>query len=398
MQTKELKQNLYYVGVIDKELRLFDVAIRTDYGTSYNSYLLRTREGVVVFEGSKEGFLDEYLSNIRSIIGDEPIKYLIVSHTEPDHSGAIKDLLNVYPDLTIIASASAHLNLSKILRKPYKRVDAKPETEMTIGEYTFRFVSGSFMHWPDVVFTYIKELKTLVSCDAFGCHYAPKGILLSEEKDREDYEKALKYYYDHIMGPFPNQVIAACRKVETLDIDLICCGHGPVVDCDVKETINKYVGFAAPSIPSNDKNRVLIIYSSAYGYTRKIAKSLQNQLEKAEKTVICKEIDVLNYSNVKEDLIKEIRKAGTLLLGSPTINNDAIVLYYDLLSSIPANIGVGKKASAFGDYGWSGEAVPNLLSRLKQLRFNVFDGVRINFELDEKGEAEIKEFVDRVLA
>jgi flavorubredoxin len=277
MQIVELKKNFYYVGVVDHALKVFDVAVRTDAGTSYNSYLLKTSEGVVVFEGNKAVFSDEYLDNIKKVTSPNAIKYLVVTHTEPDHSGAIEKLLALNPNIIVIASAGALMNLDKIIRHPFNKIQMDPAKPLKVGEYTFQFVSGLLLHWPDVMFTYIRELKVLVSCDAFGAHYASDHVLLSKEPDKKGYKAALVYYYDHIMGPFAQYVKAACDRVDALDIDLICPGHGPVVDEHIKEQIETYRQLAIKSMPVNDPNHVTIVYASAYGYTKAIAEYLEDR-------------------------------------------------------------------------------------------------------------------------
>lgn len=396
MKCIELAKNFYYVGVIDHSLKVFDVAVRTDDGTSYNSYVLKTTEGAIVFEGNKAKFGDEYFKHLASITPIKEIKYLFVTHTEPDHSGAIEELLRLNPSITVVASAGALMNLDKITRLPFKRIQMTPGGHLEVGGYSFEFISGLMLHWPDVMFTYIKELKTLVSCDAFGAHYAFDGILLSQMEDREPYYQALKYYYDHIMGPFASYVLAACDRVEKYDIKMICPGHGPVVDTAIKEQIGIYRRFAKEGLPVNDPKHVTIVYASAYGFTKGMAEYLKDRYVKDGVKVSLYEIDALTYGGLKDKIMADILVSGTVLLGSPTLVGDAICLFYDLLSSIYWTEGQGKKASAFGDYGWSGEAVRNLSERLTQLHFSVIEGFRYNFKLDDAGYEGLDEYYKRL--
>jgi len=396
MKCIALQKDFYFVGVIDHNLKVFDVAVLTDYGTSYDSYLLKTKEGIVVFDGSKALFAEEYIEHLKTIAPLDQIKYLFVSHTEPDHSGAIERLLDLNPNITVVASFGALTNLSNIIRKPFKKVQMALDGEMKFGGYTFHFVSGLLLHWPDVMFTYIKELKVLVSCDAFGAHFASDAILLSKEPDKVGYQKAFEYYFINIMGPFGKYVTQACDRVEKLDIKMICPGHGPVVDIDVKEQIATYRRLAQQHTPVNDPNHVTIVFSSAYGYTRGMAEYLRDNFIKAGKTVSYYEISVLNYEKIRPEIIKNIYSSGIVLLGSPTIVGDAIGFFYDLLSHIYWTIGQGKKASAFGDFGWSGEAVNNLSEKLGQLRFTVIPGFRWTFKMDEKGKKELAEYFKRL--
>jgi NADH oxidase (H2O-forming) len=394
MQCIELKKNLYYVGVIDHGLKVFDVSVKTTSGTSYNSYLLKTDEGVVIFEGSKAPFSEEYIAHIESLTSPNAIKYLVVSHTEPDHSGAIERFLQLNPNIIVVASPGALINLEKIIRHPFNKLEVKPGSALQVGEYTFRFISGLLLHWPDVMFTYIQELKVLVSCDAFGCHYASDDILLSKTADKKGYAQAYDYYFESIMKPFAAYVKAAVARVKILDIDMICCGHGPVVDIAPQNAISRYEDLAEKALPIYDPKHVTIVFASAYGYTRAIAESLQDRFIKDGKTVSFYEISALNYENLREAIIDSIRVSSLVLVGSPTIVGDAVPMFYDLLSRIPWAVGQGKKASAFGNYGWSGEAVNNLSERLKQLRFIVISGYKVNFKADDDSERRLGEYYE----
>lgn len=394
MKVIELKPNFYYVGVVDHSLKLFDVAVLTNDGTSYNSYLLKTPEGAVLFEGCRREYEDEYFSHIEEIVPLKEVKYLVVTHSEPDHSGSIERLIDKNPDVTVLASPACLKNLDAIIRKPFKRKVMNPLTPLSFGGYTLEAVSGLMLHWPDVMFTYIKELKVLVSCDAFGAHFASDAILLSKEPDKERYHAALRYYFVSIMGPFAKFVTAACERVKRLDIDMICVGHGPVIDTDIKGQIARYEELAKEFTPTNDPNHVTIVYASAYGYTKEIALSLEKRFEKDGKKVSLYEIDALNYGALKDKILSDITQSGLLLLGSPTIVGDAVCLFYDLLSHVYTTVAQGKKASAFGDYGWSGEAVKNLSERLAQLRFTVIPGYRQVFKSDEKSEEELQKYYE----
>lgn len=397
MAVVELKKNLYYVGVIDHALKVFDVAILTKYGTSYNSYLLKTEEGNIVFEGSKEAFGEEQLEHIEEIAPLSSIKYLFVTHTEPDHSGAIHLLLEKNPSLKVVASSTALMNLTKITRRDFEKIPMTPGKDMKIGEYTFSFISGINLHWPDVMFTYIHELKTLVSCDAFGAHFASDAILLSKEEDKEGYYDALKYYFDNIMGPFPSFVIKACDAVSKLDIDMILPGHGPVVDQNPQAQIDLYRHLAEVGLPHNDPNEVTIVAASAYGYTKDMALKIKEFLEKNGKKVHYHLIDALNYQEEKPLILKDILHSGAFYLGSPTLVGDAIVFFYDILMALPYTKLMGKKSGAFGDYGWSGEAVIHLTERLKQLKAKVIPPFRANFQMDESAKEEFAKWCETLL-
>ena len=394
MECIEIKPNLYYVGVIDHSLQVFDVTVKTSFGSSYNSYLLKTSEGLVVFEGSKQGFADEYIEHLQSFGPLTNIKYLVVSHTEPDHSGAIDQLLEVCPNITVVASQGALVNLKKIVTHDFKSIVARPDETLKIGEYTLLFVSGVMLHWPDVMFTYIEELKSLVCCDAFGAHYAADCILLSKLENKTDYEQSFDYYYQNIMFPFAPYVLQACDRVDKLEIEMLLVGHGPIVDCDVSKKIKRYRELA--TMPPYNPKKVVIVYGSAYGYTKQMAFTLADKYMRNGKQVVVFRIDALNYDKIRDHIIREIVNCDHLLLGSPTIVGDAVSFFYDLLAHIPMTMCHGKTASVFGDYGWSGEAVANLSQRLEQLHFTVIPGFRVNFRIDEAAQAGLLAYYETI--
>ena len=383
MKTLKLKENLYYVGCIDHDLKVFDSVMPLKYGTSYNSYLLKTKEGGVIFEGNKAGFSEEYLTHISNLIDFKYIKYLVVAHTEPDHSGAIEALLKKNPDIVIIASPAGLNNLKNILRFPFKNLAMTPNKELKVGEYTLRFISGLFLHWPDVLFTYIEEEKVLVTCDAFGTHYAFDDVLFSKVTNMEEYHESFHYYFDCIMSPFASFALQAVERVRALDVTMILTGHGPVIDKDVEEVISAFENEAKDALPVLDKNHVTLVYASCYGYTKKMAEHIENELIKEEKQVSSFYVDALNYQEEKTNILEAIKTSGTLLFGTPTVVNDALPIFYDLLISKPIPFFTGKKFAAFGDYGWSGEAIKNISDFALTRKMKTVEGFKYSFKVDE---------------
>lgn len=397
MKTVQLKENLYYVGVIDHDLKVFDSIMPLSYGTSYNSYLLKTEEGGVLFEGSKHGFEEEYLKNIESILPIEDISYLVVAHTEPDHSGAIEALLKRNPKIKVIASPSGITNLKNILRFPFSSLVMTPGKELKIGQYTLRFHSGMFLHWPDVLFTEIVEEKALVTCDAFGAHYAFDDILYSKLTDQKEYREAFDYYFRCIMGPYAPYVMDAVKRVRALSPSLLLVGHGPVIDSDVSSVIDAFEQEAKKYLVTSSEKKVTLVYTTCYGYTKEMALTLKDSLSAKGKEVSCFEINALNYDSAKDEILASMKESSLILFGSPTVNNDAIGYFYDLLLSEPITFFSKKVFSAFGDYGWSGEAVKNLSDFALTRKMKVIEGFRYAFRLDEKGKEELSAYAERLM-
>lgn len=380
MKTLELKKDFYWTGILDKDLKVFDIIMETEFGTSYNSYILKTADKTVLFETAKEKFFDEYLEELKQITDIRDIDTIVVNHTEPDHAGSVGRLLELNPNIKIVGTACAMNFLKEIINRDFKSQVVKENDEIKVGDKTLRFMPLPNLHWPDTMYTYIVEDQTLVTCDSFGAHYAFDEILLSKLTDHEGYERALKYYFDNILGPFKPFMVKALNRIKDLDVTMICTGHGPVIDCCFDELITKYHEWCQPLTP-NVKKTVVMPYVSAYGYTKQVAEAIAYGLKSAG------DIDVKMYDMVEADtskVLNEIARADGLLFGSPTILQDALKPIWDLTTSIYGPTHGGKLASAFGSYAWSGEAVNNLIERLKQLKMKVVEGYRVKLRPSEK--------------
>ena len=202
MDFLELKKDFYWTGVLDKDLRVFDIIMETEFGTTYNSYVLKTKDKVILFETAKAKFFDSYLENLKKIVDINKIDYIVVSHTEPDHAGSIEKLIEINPNIKIVATSVAINFLKNIINHDFYSLSVKDSSTLELGDKTLRFISVPNLHWPDTMYTYIEEDNILVTCDSFGSHYCCDDILLSKVTDNEGYMRATKYYFDNIIGPF----------------------------------------------------------------------------------------------------------------------------------------------------------------------------------------------------
>ena len=382
MQSKALKLrgNFYWAGILDDTLRVFDIIMYTEFGTTYNSYIYKAGDKTILFETVKEKFFDDYLKELKEIVDVTKIDYLVVNHTEPDHAGSVQRLLELNPQLKIIATPTAVSFLQNIVNGDFCSIAVKDEQEMKIGNITLRFLHVPNLHWPDTMYTYIEEEQALVTCDSFGSHYSFEDILVSRVTNQEDYWKATKYYFDCIIGPFKPFMLQALARVRELDVTMICTGHGPVLDADIDKMYNTYEEWCTVVNP-NQKKTVVIPYVSAYGYTGQLAEQIAKGIEDSG------DVDVRAYDMVTADqakVLEELGFADGILLGTPTIVGEALKPIWDLTTSIFAGTHGGKLASAFGSYGWSGEGVPHMIERLRQLRMRVPDeGFRVRFKPGE---------------
>ena len=379
MKALELRKNFYWTGIVDADLRVFDIIMYTEFGTTYNSYVMKAGDKTILFETAKEKWFDEYLEKVKEVTDVEKIDYLIVEHTEPDHAGSVERLLDLNPGMKIIGTGCALGFLKEIVNRDFTGIPAKDNMRMQIGDKTLRFLFVPNLHWPDTMYTYIEEEQILVTCDSFGSHYGFEDVLLSKVTDHEGYMRATKYYFDNIIGPFKPFMLKALEKIRPLDITMICTGHGPVIDDKIDFIMNTYEEWSTVVNP-NPRKTVIIPYVSAYGYTKMLSEKI------AEGIRASGDIDVRSYDMVEADqakVLEELGFADGILFGSPTIVGEALKPIWDLTTSIFAGTHGGKLASAFGSYGWSGEAVPHLITRLKQLRMKVTEGFRVRFKPNE---------------
>ena len=388
MKTLKLRDDFYWAGIIDDKLRVFDIIMYTEFGTTYNSYVLKAKDKIVLFETVKEKFFDEWMDKLEDIIDVTKIDYLVVNHTEPDHAGSVERLLELSPHLKIISTGCAAGFLKEIVNREFCSITVSDDERMQIGDKTLHFMIVPNLHWPDTMYTFIEEEQILVTCDSFGSHYGFEDVLVSKVTDQEGYMRATKYYFDCIIGPFKPYMLKALERVRALDVSMICPGHGPVLDDNIGFIEDTYEDWCTVINP-NKKKTVIMPYVSAYGYTKQIAEKIEEGIRESG------DIDVRSYDMVTADqakVLEELGFADGILFGTPTIVGEALKPIWDLTTSIFAGTHGGKLASAFGSYGWSGEGVPHIMERLKQLHMRTVDGLRIRFKPGETDLVEAFEF------
>ncbi len=380
MEKIQIKENIYWVGVQDPGLKIFDIIMPTEYGTSYNAYLIKGTNHTALVETVKANFFDEYINDLQKVVDLNQIDYLIMNHTEPDHAGSVEQLLKKIPGLTVVASTTAIRFLKEITNTKFKYIEAEHGQEIDLGGKTLQFIAAPFLHWPDSMYTFLKEDKILFTCDSFGCHFSDPRVF-NDLIDR-DFSDAYRYYFDMIISPFKPFVLEALDKIKDLPIKIICPGHGPVLREKLDYYIDLYREWSTPPVQNeNAQPKIVMAYVSAYGYTKTIADGI------AEGLSMIAEFDLKTFDlgeTALENVLEEITCADGLLIGSPTINGDTLPPVWNLLTHLSPITHADKVAAAFGAYGWSGEAVPNIENRLNMLRMKVLPGLRINFKPSER--------------
>jgi len=364
-QVLQVTDNVSWVGVMDPNLVSFDIVMETKFGTTYNSYFINARKKVVI-DTVKETFWPEYKEKLLSLTDLAEIEYIICNHTEPDHSGSLRHLLELAPNATVVGSGQALTYLSEMIDQPFNSLKVKDGDVIDLGDKELKIIGAPNLHWPDSIYTYLVEEGLIFSCDSFGAHYADERMM---DDLMDDYSDAYDYYFDVILKPYSKFMLKAIDKLKNLSIEMICPGHGPILRSNWEEKVNRTARSATQYMEDTRKdNRVLVAYVSAYGYTKEMASQLAEGLKAAGNiTVDLLDIETMLLGDLEEHVVR----ADGLLIGSPTINQNTLLPVYKLFSVINPIRDKGKPAAVFGSFGWSGEAVKLIEDHLKNLKLNV---------------------------
>lgn len=363
--------DVHWVGALDPDLRQFDIILRTANGTSYNAYAVRGSDGVAVIDTVKAEFADAFFARLWSVCQPDEIRAIVLNHLEPDHTGALPQLLAAAPQATVYLSYPALKMLKGLVKDNLDATRIVPvdeDTRIDLGGRTLRFIHTPYLHWPDTQCTWVEEEGLLFSGDVFGCHFCDTRLF----NDRVgDFRFSFDYYYQHIMRPFREHVLTALDLIEPLAIRLIAPAHGPILRDAPANYVRRYRQLAAPLLSNEAGERektLLVFYISAYGNTARMAEAVRDGAEGVEG------VRVSLYDIAGGDpgpFVDLIEEADGLVFGSPTINGDAVKPVWDLLSSLTLVKVKGKFGAAFGSYGWSGEAVNMVEDRLRGLKMRV---------------------------
>lgn len=392
----KLRENLYSVGVLNPGLRVFDIVMTSPYGTSYNAYLL-TGEKNVLIETVHLDYWEEYRANIEAIVPLEKIDYLVMNHNEPDHSGSVVRLMELCPDLTVICTQAGKKHLEDISNLKLNCRVVKAGDTLELGDRTLEFYPSPMLHWADSMFTFSPKDETLFTCDFLGAHYCEPAMLDTGVHYPDAYMGQVENYYNCIFSPFKPYVLAGLEKIDALSAapKLICPSHGPCLTHSIEQVKALYRDWSAPA--TREKKLAAVLYCSAYGCTGKLAEAVGAALKAQGLEVEMRDV---TFTDLAETATLA-NECDLLAVGAPTINRDAPKAIWDVLTSIDAINAKGKPALAFGSYGWSGEGVEMLRTRLSQLKFSVADsGLRVLFTPTEEDLAAVaalaKEAADKL--
>lgn len=389
--TLKVTEDVSWIGIMDKNIITFDIVMETKEGTTYNSYFIHANKKVVI-DTAKESFKDSYLDKLKQVTDPASIDYIVVNHTEPDHSGCLKYLLELAPKAVVYGSRQAIVYLQDMINRPFDFVYVKDGDTLDLGNKTLKFISAPNLHWPDSIYTYLVEDKLLFTCDSFGAHFCREAMF---DDLVGDYHDSFRYYFDVILKPFSSFMVKAIEKIRPLEINAICPGHGPILRSTWKEKVKLSEQYAEQYISDSlcSDNSILITYVSAYGYTRQMAEAIAKGIHE----VVDYKINIVDIENMLMGELEElIVRSKSLLVGSPTINQNTVMPVYRMFALLNPLRDKGKKAAAFGSYGWSGEAVKIIENQLKSLKMNVvMEGISTKFSPGDQKQQQMIEFGKR---
>ncbi len=351
MSFKEIDKNIYFCGLNDRERRLFDELVPLPEGTTYNSYLIKGSEKTALIDTTYPPKIKEFVEQLKTN-GVEKIDYIVASHGEQDHSGALPEVIKLYPDAKILTNPKCKEIIQDMLHIADEKFEVISDgQEVSLGDKTLQFIFAPWVHWPDTMFTYLKEDKMLFTCDFLGSH---KPFVDMFEEPSKDLEKSAKRYYAEIMMPFRSFCKKHLDKIKSMDVKMVLPSHGPCYK-NPEFIINLYDKWTS----DETENEVVIPYVSMYESTKMMVDYVAEKLR--AKGVVVKPFDVVN-EDIGE-LAMELVEARTVIFASSMVlaGPHPSIVYAAYLANLlrPKT----KYVSFIGSYGWGG----NLFGKLEDI-------------------------------
>jgi len=392
MAKTEIKENVFWVGAIDWDIRDFH-GYSTEKGTTYNSYLVKDEKNVL-FDTVKSNFKDDLLFHISEVMDPKEIDYIVINHVELDHSGCLPDIIDlVQPEKIICSPLGKKAMIDHFHREDWPFEVVKSGDSISIGKKTISFIETKMLHWPDSMLSYIPEDKLLISNDAFGQHFASTERYADEVSSCGLIYQAEKYFAN-ILTPFSKLVQKVLASVTEmgLEIDMIAPDHGviwrnnkakitPILD--VATVLDMYNRWSL----GKTGNTALVIYDTMWKSTAQMAKAIAGAIAREGVSVKMMNLAV----NHRSDIMTEVLDAKILVFGSPTLNNGILPRMADFLTYLKGLKPANKIGAAFGSFGWSGEAVKQMTASIEDIGIEVVDpGLRVKYVPTEDNFAECK--------
>jgi flavorubredoxin/flavin reductase (DIM6/NTAB) family NADH-FMN oxidoreductase RutF len=377
IQTEQLNDSTRTIRSLDWDRDRFDIEFGLQNGTTYNSYLIQA-DKIALVDTSHAKFRELYLATLTRHVDPTTIDYIIISHTEPDHSGLVKDVLEIAPQAVVVGAKVAIKFLQDLVHQPFEYLEVKSGDRLDLGQgHDLEFVSAPNLHWPDTIFTYDPATTTLFTCDAFGMHYCSKATY---DDNLKAIEPDYRFYYECLMAPNARSVLSAMKRVDQLEgeVTLVANGHGPLLKHNTKEMMEWYRQWSEAQT-KGDK-MAAVFYISDYGYSDRISQAIAKGITKAGVAVEMVDLKVADPQDVNE----VVSRAAGLVIGMPPMNSP----YNDELSkAVGTIIAASKNKQVFGmfeSYGGNDEPVDTLLTKFRDAGLTqAFDSIRVREEPSE---------------
>jgi flavorubredoxin/flavin reductase (DIM6/NTAB) family NADH-FMN oxidoreductase RutF len=340
---------------LDWDRDRFDIEFGLRNGTTYNSFIIKG-EKTALIDTNHRKFESLYLESLQESLDLATLDYLIISHTEPDHSGLVKDVLELAPNVTVIGAKVAIQFLENMVHQTFKHRIVKSGDKLDLGNgHELEFISAPNLHWPDTIFTYDIKTQILFTCDAFGMHFCDDDTYDSEPSFLE---ADFKYYYDCLMGPNARSVLGGIKRIEKLDISLIATGHGPLLKYFLPDWVSSYKQWSEAQ--TKTETYTAVFYSSDYGYSEQIARAIALGIEKTGVG-----IELVEYGDTDTGETREIvSQAAGLVIGMPSQTD---VTGHAILSTILASANRKQAIGLFETGGWQDEPIYPLRNKFQEI-------------------------------
>lgn len=376
MKPVQISKDVYAVGVNDWNIRDFH-GYSVDFGTSYNAFLIVDKK-IALIDTVKAEFADQLIENISQIIDPKKIDYVISNHTEMDHSGGLPRVMHkVGEDKPLYCSKMGQKNLSRHFRHKWNYHPVENGEELSLGNKTLTFLETRMLHWPDSMFSYLKEDKILFSSDAFGQHYA--GNEKFDDVIGHVIMPHAKKYFANILLLFAPLILKLVEQVTDLklEINMICPDHGILWRKDPEKIINAYVEWSSQKA----KNKAVVIYDTMWHSTEKMADTIVAGL--VGQGISARPYHLRKWN--RSDIMTQVLDAKAIIVGSPTLNNGLFPTVSDFLTYMKGLKPKNKIGAAFGSYGWSGESVKLLNKELESMHIEIVDpGLKFQYVPDDE--------------
>lgn len=359
----EIKKDIYWIGVNDRRTHLFENYWPLPKGVAYNSYVI-IDEKIAVIDTVERSRMDDYLESLDETLQGRNVDYLIINHMEPDHSGAIKTLINRYPGLTVVSNCKTFPMLKNYYGVDQNLLEVKEGECLNLGKRQLYFYMVPMLHWPETMVTYIPVENVVFSGDVFGAFGTLDGGIFDDQVDLDYLEKEISRYYSNIVGKYGVPAQAALKKLNTLTFNMICATHGPIWRTYVCEIIEKYEKWSK----YETEEGVVIAFSSMYGHTEQMADMTARFL--AEKGI--RKIRIHDTSKTHPSyIINDIFRYKGVILGSCAYNGGIFPTMETLLSELE-HMGVKNHLLGFfANKTWGGGAIPRFTQFAEKIKWEV---------------------------